>query len=404
MVGALDHEDYDISKHFDKVLLFMEAAVRGGGKILVHCNLGVNRSGAVAAAYLMTSQNLTLLATVALLKKKRQMVLSNKGFRRQIVAFARKRGCLDRVEQPLKATDHPLSAFLDPPTSNATPPTSSLSPSTSSDKRPSPTTVRFQLDRNNIINLSTQSLPQQPQSHFENLKQRIRSAVKPAETFKTFTQSLVKKVNAARKSSKEMARDERDVDKKTTDLVSSMKKLTTPVTLATIEELDQYEDGDEDTHAIKSIVKTSSAPDFNSKLNKFETFTTHALLTSTFSHTPPSHDHSPFSPNHDFSEPFRRNTLLSNPLAPSSPHTLPTSADPPLLNDNSQNFKTRRKVAGFFRLPSRLSSKRHSSFLPSLQASASTLSLADDLSLEQSPRISTMRPLRISVSKSELEE
>ena len=58
----------------------------------------MNRSGAIAAAYLMASERLTLLNVVSYLKSKRFVVLSNKGFRRQLIRFAREKGLLDLVE------------------------------------------------------------------------------------------------------------------------------------------------------------------------------------------------------------------------------------------------------------------------------------------------------------------
>ena len=95
--GAQDSEDYDIKCHFAEAIAFLDDAKRVRGRSLVHCNLGVNRSGAVVAAYLMVSEHRTLLDVVRYLRSKRSLVLSNKGFRRQLVTFARERGLLDAV-------------------------------------------------------------------------------------------------------------------------------------------------------------------------------------------------------------------------------------------------------------------------------------------------------------------
>lgn len=97
LIPAEDREDFDITRYFDAAFLFLDRVKRRRGKVLVHCNMGVNRSGAVVAAYLMVDEKRNLLDVVSYLKGKRKLVLSNKGFRRQLVQFARSRGLLDPV-------------------------------------------------------------------------------------------------------------------------------------------------------------------------------------------------------------------------------------------------------------------------------------------------------------------
>ena len=97
MIPAEDREDFDISRYFDEAIVFLDEVKTCEGKALVHCNMGVNRSGAIVAAYLMVDENRLLLDVVSYLKIKRLAILSNKGFRRQLVQFARFRGLLDPV-------------------------------------------------------------------------------------------------------------------------------------------------------------------------------------------------------------------------------------------------------------------------------------------------------------------
>ncbi len=96
-IPAEDHDQYDIQRHFPEAISFLEKCRMSGGKALIHCNLGVNRSGAVAAAYLMVYQRKPLLQVISFLKEKRSFVLCNKNFRRQLIRFARQRGLLDPV-------------------------------------------------------------------------------------------------------------------------------------------------------------------------------------------------------------------------------------------------------------------------------------------------------------------
>ena len=59
-----------------------------GGRLLVHCAMGVNRSGLVLAAYLVDVKRMPLLEALRHLKAAQGCVLSNRGFRRQLLWFA----------------------------------------------------------------------------------------------------------------------------------------------------------------------------------------------------------------------------------------------------------------------------------------------------------------------------
>ena len=86
MIPAEDYEEYDIAEHFHDAISFLDRAKASGGKAMVHCNLGVNRSGAVVAAYMMIHQRKPLLKVLSDLKSKRAVVLCNTGFRRQLLS------------------------------------------------------------------------------------------------------------------------------------------------------------------------------------------------------------------------------------------------------------------------------------------------------------------------------
>ena len=100
MIPAEDYEEYDILPYMLEAIAFLSRAETSSGCAFVHCNYGVNRSGVIAAAYLMVSERKPLLQVINELKAKRSLILSNVGFRRQLVRFARCRGLLDPVERP----------------------------------------------------------------------------------------------------------------------------------------------------------------------------------------------------------------------------------------------------------------------------------------------------------------
>ena len=91
---ADDDESYDILQHFEQARQFVDRAKYTKGRCLVHCAMGINRSGAICAAYIMADQQMKLLDVVRLMKQRRGTVLCNRGFQRLLVRFARQRGLL----------------------------------------------------------------------------------------------------------------------------------------------------------------------------------------------------------------------------------------------------------------------------------------------------------------------
>ncbi len=94
---AEDHDCYDITQHFREAFNYMDKVKREGGICLVHCAMGINRSAATCVAYLMMHSNMTLLVAVKHVKRRRRVVLSNAGFRRQLIRFARMKKLLDTI-------------------------------------------------------------------------------------------------------------------------------------------------------------------------------------------------------------------------------------------------------------------------------------------------------------------
>ncbi len=92
---ADDSEMYDMLQHFPRAKTFIDDAKVKGGKVLVHCAMGINRSALICAAYIIADKKMNLLDVVKHLKSRRKIVLSNKGFRLQLVRFARQKGLLE---------------------------------------------------------------------------------------------------------------------------------------------------------------------------------------------------------------------------------------------------------------------------------------------------------------------
>lgn len=92
---ADDSDNYDMLQHFQEAKAVIDDAREQGGKALVHCAMGVNRSGVICVAYMMTDLKLDLVETVRRIKDKRGMIICNRGFRKQLIHFARKHELLN---------------------------------------------------------------------------------------------------------------------------------------------------------------------------------------------------------------------------------------------------------------------------------------------------------------------
>lgn len=91
---AEDDDDYNIMQHFDDVYNLIERARTSGGKVFIHCIMGINRSGALTVAYCMLYKNWGPIAAAKFVKKSRRFLLTNETFQRQLITFARQRNCL----------------------------------------------------------------------------------------------------------------------------------------------------------------------------------------------------------------------------------------------------------------------------------------------------------------------
>ncbi|KIL58965.1 hypothetical protein M378DRAFT_27261 [Amanita muscaria Koide BX008] len=87
-IAVHDSEYEDLLIHLPRACRFIESAVSGGGKVLVHCVMGISRSATVVAAYLMKSKGMDAVTAIRYIKQKRPQIYPNYGFVTQLIAFA----------------------------------------------------------------------------------------------------------------------------------------------------------------------------------------------------------------------------------------------------------------------------------------------------------------------------
>ncbi|KAF6216185.1 hypothetical protein GE061_000525 [Apolygus lucorum] len=79
----------DASKYFKEVADYMDKALRAGGKILVHCVMGISRSGTMVLVYLMMKKNMTAVEAMTTVRQKRN-IHPNDGFIHQLARLDNK--------------------------------------------------------------------------------------------------------------------------------------------------------------------------------------------------------------------------------------------------------------------------------------------------------------------------
>jgi len=81
-IDILDDSTEDLGRHLESVCGFIDATLRSGRNLLVHCHQGVSRSASITIAYLIRNHGMSLETAHALVKRKRACIKPNSGFLR----------------------------------------------------------------------------------------------------------------------------------------------------------------------------------------------------------------------------------------------------------------------------------------------------------------------------------
>jgi len=83
-----DEEGYPIMHHFEESMQFIERARESGGKCLMHCRGGVNRSGVLVTAYVMVHQDIGPVSAARMVSEARGVSILNESFVEMLVELA----------------------------------------------------------------------------------------------------------------------------------------------------------------------------------------------------------------------------------------------------------------------------------------------------------------------------
>jgi len=94
-IEASDSFDFPIVPAYaEECLEFALKAEEAKGGLLLHCRAGMNRSAAICILIVMERKGISLLEALQLVFDKRPMILSNEGFREQLLDYAKRRKLL----------------------------------------------------------------------------------------------------------------------------------------------------------------------------------------------------------------------------------------------------------------------------------------------------------------------
>jgi hypothetical protein len=88
---ADDADGYPIMRHYHQLETLADAAKQAGGRLFVHCEAGVNRSGSLCIAYHAQSTGIPLVDSARKCKESRGRICTNTDFQVQLLEFARAR-------------------------------------------------------------------------------------------------------------------------------------------------------------------------------------------------------------------------------------------------------------------------------------------------------------------------
>lgn len=73
-VPMLDSPDEDIVAHFDACFQFLATAQAGGGRVLIHCQMGISRAPTIVIAFLMKHHHFGLADALTYVKTRRPII------------------------------------------------------------------------------------------------------------------------------------------------------------------------------------------------------------------------------------------------------------------------------------------------------------------------------------------
>ncbi len=85
-----DNLSSNLEVHFPAAFTFLDGAKLAGGRVLVHCQMGISRSATVVIAYVMRSLRLSYEEALNYVRHRRRVIDPNLTFLNQLMAFGQR--------------------------------------------------------------------------------------------------------------------------------------------------------------------------------------------------------------------------------------------------------------------------------------------------------------------------
>lgn len=86
-VHLRDNERQNVMPYLDQCVEYIEAALKNGGRVFVHCMCGVSRSSTMVIAYLISRHSKAYSQALEEVREHRAVVNPNKAFQHQLVNY-----------------------------------------------------------------------------------------------------------------------------------------------------------------------------------------------------------------------------------------------------------------------------------------------------------------------------
>lgn len=80
---AYDMSSFNLAPYFNDAADFIDSGLRSGGRVYVHCKMGISRSATCVLAYLMIKKGMTAQEAMRIVRSRRE-IIPNDGFLKQL--------------------------------------------------------------------------------------------------------------------------------------------------------------------------------------------------------------------------------------------------------------------------------------------------------------------------------
>ena len=86
---SIDRDYFNIKQYFDITYDIINNGITNNNNILIHCDMGVSRSGSIIVAYFIKKLRISYNNALKMVKESRKCIQPNKGFVKQLILYSK---------------------------------------------------------------------------------------------------------------------------------------------------------------------------------------------------------------------------------------------------------------------------------------------------------------------------